>query len=160
MIVKIIYWVITVFHSLKLGKSHTQSHLTYTEAVRGNSLVVQMVKNPPAMRETWVWSLGWEDPLEKGKAAHSSILAWRIPWTVWSVGVTKSRTWLSDFHFHYCYSHFCFYLLIGWPYHTACRISILWPEIRLGPLVVKTESKPPDQQGIPYSCFYRWGNWA
>ena len=44
--------------------------------------VAQLVKNPPAMRETWVWSLGWEDPLEKGKATHSSILAWRIPWTV------------------------------------------------------------------------------
>ena len=43
------------------------------------SLVAQLVKNPPAMRETWVRSLGWEDPLEKGKATHSSILAWRIP---------------------------------------------------------------------------------
>ena len=39
------------------------------------------VKNPPAMWETWVWSLGWEHPLEKGLATHSSILAWRIPWT-------------------------------------------------------------------------------
>ena len=46
------------------------------------SLVAQLVKNPPAMRETWVQSLGWEDPLEKGKATHFSILAWRIPWTV------------------------------------------------------------------------------
>ena len=46
------------------------------------SLVAQLVKNPPAMQETWVQSLGWEDPLEKGKATHSSILAWRIPWTV------------------------------------------------------------------------------
>ena len=46
------------------------------------SLVAQLVKNPPAMRETWVQSLGWEDPLEKGKSTHSSILAWRIPWTV------------------------------------------------------------------------------
>ena len=46
------------------------------------SLVAQLVKNPPAMWETWVWSLGWEDPLEKGKVTHSSILAWRIPWTV------------------------------------------------------------------------------
>ena len=45
------------------------------------SLVAQLVKNPPAMWETWVQSLGWEDPLEKGKATHSSILAWRIPWT-------------------------------------------------------------------------------
>ena len=46
------------------------------------SLVAQTVKNRPAMWETWVQSLGWEDPLEKGKATHSSILAWRIPWTV------------------------------------------------------------------------------
>ena len=40
-----------------------------------------MVKSPPAMQETWVPSLGWEDPLEKGMTTHSSILAWRIPWT-------------------------------------------------------------------------------
>ena len=46
------------------------------------SLVAQLVKNLPAMRETWVQSLGWEDLLEMGKATHSSILAWRIPWTV------------------------------------------------------------------------------
>ena len=45
-------------------------------------LVAQLIKNPPAIRETWVRSLGWEDPLEKGKATHSSILAWRIPGTV------------------------------------------------------------------------------
>ena len=45
-------------------------------------LVTQLVKNPPAMWETWVWSLGWEYPLEKGKATHSSILAWRTLWTV------------------------------------------------------------------------------
>ena len=50
------------------------------------SLVAQLVKNLPAMWETWVRSLGWEDPLEKGQATHSSILAWRIPWTA------KSRT--------------------------------------------------------------------
>ena len=49
------------------------------------SLVAQLVKNPPAMRETWVQSLGWEDPLEKGKAAHSSTLAWRIPGTIQSM---------------------------------------------------------------------------
>jgi len=46
------------------------------------SLVAQLVKNPPAVWETWVRCLGWEDPLAKGKATHSSILAWRIPWTV------------------------------------------------------------------------------
>jgi len=46
------------------------------------SLVAQLVKNLPAMWETWVQSLGWEDALEKGIATNSSILAWRIPWTV------------------------------------------------------------------------------
>ena len=53
---------------------------------RRASLVAQLVKNPPATWETWVRSLVWEDPLEKGKAAHFSILAWRIPWTVKSTG--------------------------------------------------------------------------
>ena len=43
--------------------------------------MAQLVKNPPAMWETWVQSLGWEDPLEEGMATHSSILAWRIQWT-------------------------------------------------------------------------------
>ena len=52
------------------------------------------------MRETWVQSLGWEDPLEKGKATCSSILAWSVPWTVH--GVAKSWTQLSDFHFTIC----------------------------------------------------------
>ena len=46
------------------------------------SLVAQLVKNLPAIQEVWVPFLGGEDPLEKGKATHSSILAWRIPWTV------------------------------------------------------------------------------
>ena len=46
------------------------------------SPVAQLVKNPPAMRETWFQSLGWEDPLEKQKATQSSILAWRIPWAI------------------------------------------------------------------------------
>ena len=51
-------------------------------ATVNSSLVAQLVKNPPAMWETWVRSLGLEDPLEKGKVTHSSILDWRIPWTV------------------------------------------------------------------------------
>ena len=55
----------------------------------GASLIDQLVKNLPAMQETWVRSLGWEDPLEKGKATHSSILSWRIPWTVWSMGLQR-----------------------------------------------------------------------
>ena len=59
------------------------------------SLVAQLVKNPPAMRETWVRSLDWEDPLEEGMATHSSILAWRTPRTEKPGrlhGVAKSRT--------------------------------------------------------------------
>ena len=63
------------------------------------SLVPQLGKNPPAMQETWVWSLGWEDPLQKGKGPHSSSLAWRTP-GLYSLWVAKSRTRLSDFHFH------------------------------------------------------------
>jgi len=59
----------------------------YTQA----SLVAQLVKNAPAMRETRVQSLGWKDPLEKGKATHCSILAWRIPWTVQSMGSQRIR---------------------------------------------------------------------
>ena len=46
------------------------------------SLVAQLIKNQPTMQETWVQSLGWEDPLEKGTTTHSNILAWRIPWTI------------------------------------------------------------------------------
>ena len=61
--------------------------------------MAQLVKNPPAMWETWVQSLGWEDPLEKGMATHSSILAWRIPWMEATVhGVAKGWTKLSYFH--------------------------------------------------------------
>ena len=64
------------------------------------SLIAQLVKNRPAMQKTPVRFLGWEDPLEKGKATQASILAWRIPWTT-AHGVAKSRTRLRDFHFHF-----------------------------------------------------------
>ena len=64
----------------------------------GASLMAQLVKNLPSMWETWVRFLGWEDPLEKGKATHSSSLAWRIPWTVQSM---ESWTQMSNFHFHF-----------------------------------------------------------
>ena len=65
------------------------------------SLVAQMVKNLPTVQETWVQSLVWEDPLEKKMATHSSILAWRIPWTVWQAlvhRVRKIQTRMSDCH--------------------------------------------------------------
>ena len=61
------------------------------------SLVTQLVKNPHAMQETWIRSLGWKEPLEKGKATHSSILAWRIPWTCKVLDTTEQ---LSLYTFH------------------------------------------------------------
>ena len=60
------------------------------------SLMAQLVKNPPAMWKTWFWSLGWEDPLEKGMATHSSILAWRISWTVQAMGLQRvGHDWVT-----------------------------------------------------------------
>ena len=82
---------------LGLGRSAGEG-ISYPLQHSWASLVAQLVKNPPATLETWVRSLGWEDPLEKGKATHSSILAWRIPWTIQSMG-SQSQTRLSDFHF-------------------------------------------------------------
>ena len=68
------------------------------------SLVAQLVKNPPAMWETWVRSLGWEDPLEKEMATHSSTLAWKMPWMqecggLQSMGSQESNT-TEQLHFH------------------------------------------------------------
>ena len=79
------------------------------------SLVSQMVKNPPPMWETWVWSLGWEQPLEKGTMTHSSILAWRIPWTeepsrlrsMGSQGVRHNRLTFTFTHYIYIYICVC-----------------------------------------------------
>ena len=62
------------------------------------SLVAQLVKNLPAMWETWVRSLDWEDPLERGMATDSNILAWRIPWTCIVYGILKSQMGLRNFH--------------------------------------------------------------
>ena len=64
------------------GLGRSGEGIGYTPPYSCASLVAQLVKNPPVMQETWVQSLGWSDPPEKGKAIHSSILAWRIPWTV------------------------------------------------------------------------------
>ena len=80
-------------------------HCDSPESV-GNKLAVaalsaHLAKNPPAMQETPAQFLGREDPLEKGKATHSSVLAWRIPWTLWSMGLQR-WTRLSNFHFKVC----------------------------------------------------------
>ena len=73
----------------ELGRSPEEG-IGYPLQYSWASLVAQLVKNPPATWEIWVRSLGWEDPLEKETATHSSILAW----------VSNSQTGLSDFHFH------------------------------------------------------------
>ena len=81
----------------RLGRS-TGEEIGYPLQYSWASLVAQLVKNLPVMREIWAQSLGWEDPLEKGKATHSSILAWRIPWTIQSMGSQGSEK-MGHFHF-------------------------------------------------------------
>ena len=67
-----------ILHSFGLTKQELKHH---AKRILYLSLMAQTVKNPPAVQETWVRSLGWEVPLEKAMATHSNILAWRIPWT-------------------------------------------------------------------------------
>ena len=95
-----------VFSSISYSWNHTRDSLFRLVYFHWASLVAQRLKRLPLIRETWVRSLGWEDPLEKEMATHSSILAWRIPWTEnlmdgeawWATvhGAAKSRTWLRD----------------------------------------------------------------
>ena len=76
-------------------------------------LVAQMLKNLPAMQETLIWSMGWEDPLEKGMASHSSIPAWRIPWTQEPGRLPSMRSqrirhdWVTNTHTHVVDLHYC-----------------------------------------------------
>ena len=80
-----------------LGRSAGEG-ISYPPQYSWVSLVAQLVKNLPAVWETWVRSLGWEDPLKKGKATQSSILAWRIPWTAAhqvSLSITNSHSLLK-----------------------------------------------------------------
>ena len=89
-------------HSLILASGRSPGEgIDYPLWYFGASLLAQSVDNPPAVQETWVRPLGWEDPLEEGKAIHSSILAWRIPmdrgnWRAAVHAVTKSWTRLSS----------------------------------------------------------------
>ena len=93
------------------------------------STVVQLVKNPPAIWEPWFPSLGWEDPLEKGKATHFSILAWRIPWTE-SMGLQRvGHDWVTfTFTFHTLNIEST-KVNVMWPYVQCERLKI-WPETR------------------------------
>ena len=87
-----------------LSHQYQNSRSLMKPSLKMASLVTQTVKNPPAMWETWVRSLGQEDALEEGIAIHSSILAWRITWTEvwWAIvhGGALSWTRLSDEHTH------------------------------------------------------------
>ena len=85
-------------HSIK-STVQTRFYTIYTPQA---SLVALLVKNLPTMQETWVRSLGWEDPLEKGKAMYSSVLAWELYGELLenAHGVAESRTRLSNFHFY------------------------------------------------------------
>ena len=88
---RILEWVACPFSS-RSSRPRNQTEISCIEGgffinwtIR-DTLVAQLIKNPPAVQQTWVWSLGWEVPLEKGKATYSIILAWRIPLTVWFMG--------------------------------------------------------------------------
>ena len=110
-------------------------------AIGVDSLVAQLVKNLPAIQETWVLSLGWEDPLKKGKATHSGILAWRIPCIAhgWHCKELDMTEWFSlHFTFSLC-PHVAFPLcflrkraqFLFWIGHQACWITVLpiWTHI-------------------------------
>ena len=98
-----------ISHKLQ-GAEGKRRRMFYGLVSEGASLVAQPVKNLPAMRETWVPSLSWEDPLKKGKATHSSTLA-----NCTVHGVSKSRTRLSNFrflHFSEHKAHFCYHVVL------------------------------------------------
>ena len=96
---------LSMFYQVECSEGTGQETGTFDGRYRDlrASLVAQMAKNLPAMRETWVQSLGQEDPLEEGMATHSSVLAWKIPmdrgaWRATVHGVTKSWSWLVTRH--------------------------------------------------------------
>ena len=113
--------------SIPGSERSTEKGIGYPLQYSSASLVAQLVTNLPAVEETWVQSLAWEDPVEKGKATHSSILAWRIPWTVTVPAVTKSQAdWLSlslFFHFGVVFSGF---ILFGTLYASWNWMSIFF----------------------------------
>ena len=80
----------------RLGRSHGEE-IGYALQYSWASLVAQLIRDPPTIQKTWAQYLVWGDPLEKGKTTHSSILAWRISWTVVH-GITKCWTRLSNFN--------------------------------------------------------------
>ena len=81
----ILFLIIIIFYFIQVWLIYNDvliSAVQQSDSDVQRDTIAQLVKNPPAMQETPGWFLGWEDPLQKGKATHSSILAWRIPWAV------------------------------------------------------------------------------
>ena len=113
----ILFIGVQLFYPAMSVSAVQQSESAMCIHIFGVSLVALMVKNLPAMEETQVQSLGWEDPLEKGMAIHSSILAWRISRTEEPgglrgpvYGVAKSWRWLSNKHFYFSYINCLFWI--------------------------------------------------
>ena len=106
----------------------THTHIYTYIYIFGVSLVAQRLKHLPAMQETWVQSLGQEDPLEKEMATHSSILAWRIPWTEEPGGLQPmgsqrvGHDWATSLSHTYFIFYICIYIFSIYK-HLACRRS-------------------------------------
>ena len=109
-----ILWLLRMNMASGMAKSRCSNCITRAWA----SLVTQTVKSPPAMEDTWVWSLGWEECLEKGMATHSNILDWqnsmdRGAWPATAHRVAKSRTQRSNFFFSFFFFSLSFPPLMG-----------------------------------------------
>jgi len=146
----IVVWKFSEACKTVTGDSSLKNGIDIYFGFWGASLVAQMVTHLPAMRETRVWSLSQEDPLEKEMATHSRTLAWKIPWME-ELGRlqsmrSQSRTWLNDFTLAsgmfknlpvwYVYKRFFFLVTL----YSIWRILVLQPGIRLVPLELGAQS--------------------
>ena len=120
----------------------------------GRRMIAQLVKNPPATWEIWVRSLGWEDPLENGEATNSSILAWRIPWTIRSMGSQRvGHNWAT---FIYSLTQ---YHIQKWVKDIHRPETIELPEENMGRALfdIKSSSVPGQQPWPPGTGEWRLG---
>ena len=124
------------------GRS-TAEEIGYPLQYSWASLVAQLVKHPPAVLETWVRSLGWDDPLEKGKATQSRILAWRIPWTSESMGSWRVRhDWMTFTSL--------FSLIEGKRRRGQQNEMVGWPHWLNGPVLEQTLGECEGQGSLAY----------
>ena len=133
--------------------SLSHNFISHSQSLIGASLVVQTAKNLPAMQETRVWSLSQEGPLEKGMTTHSSILAWRMPWTEEPGGLAKSQTQLSNEHFQSLMSsHFQKIKILK---QSNSKISIYHPILNISPIpqFLWEGWRPLQNPSLLFSCF-------